>query len=331
MCEQCGNLLGIPAGKGGAVDALIAAGLASLPEYPEAVALESEHQPFLTAVCAKVQPRISELSFSYLWLWRRYIRCRLSRHGGALLIVMSSPKTGRTTLFPPLLVDEQAAAQTMQSVLDAHAAEGTLSFARVPAGPATACEGRAGLAIKEERGRADYVYRAESMLNLAGKRFRQKRQHIAKFRAACPDAVYRELDSGLARECAAFSRGWLETHPNKQLEGLQREVETTVLLLENWDRLPFTGGALLEGERILAFAVGERLNADTLAVRVEKADNALAGSYQVIAQEFVRHAGAGYTWINREQDLGVPGLRRAKKSWYPDHLLRKYRVSRRDR
>ncbi len=78
--------------------------------------------------------------------------------------------------------------------------------------------------------------------------------------------------------------------------------------------------------RIVAFALGEPVNADTFVVRVEKADPSVPGTYTVINQEFARHGAAGFKWINREQDLGVPGLRRAKQSYYPDHLVRKYRV-----
>ena len=97
-------------------------------------------------------------------------------------------------------------------------------------------------------------------------------------------------------------------------------------MLAEYGWLGLRGGVMTAGGRVMGFAFGQPLNGDTFLIRAEKADASLPGVYQVINQEFARHAAAGFAWINREQDLGLPGLRRAKESYYPHHLVLKYRI-----
>jgi uncharacterized protein len=73
-------------------------------------------------------------------------------------------------------------------------------------------------------------------------------------------------------------------------------------------------------------ALGEALNPETFVVHVEKVRVGLTGIYQTLNCEFLRHAGAGFRFVNREQDMGIPGLYRAKQLYHPVRMVKKYRV-----
>jgi len=296
-----------------------------IPILPESEPLGEKHHGLLQGVFGEIQPLVSELSFSYLWSWVANISPTLSRLDNVLLITMQNTRKGETIALPPLSESCEKSAGLVPQILDSGQVD---ALARVPEKCAKMIQNNKKYEVKEERERADYVYRCEDLRDLAGRRFHSKRNHIKQFLTSYPDANYHTLDSSLARECIDFSRQWLDTHPKKHLDGLKREVATTERMLQGFEWLGLSGGAIVRDNRIVAFALGEELNKDTFVIRAEKADTDFPGAYQVINQRFVSDAAEGYKWVNREQDLGIPGLRRAKQSYCPHHLVNKYRISR---
>jgi len=97
-------------------------------------------------------------------------------------------------------------------------------------------------------------------------------------------------------------------------------------VLTNFQALQLQGAVILINDQVQAFSCGELLNKDTVVIHLEKADPELRSLYAVINQEFTRQAWAGVPFINREQDLGEPGLRKAKLSYHPHHLVEKFRI-----
>ncbi len=296
-----------------------------LPEYPLFTPLQRAHRELLEAALRTAQPQISEMSFAYQWIWRPYTHCRISRLRGAIVLMAGSASSSQPYLLPPVVAGPGDMAELIVSALTTSGPAG--AFERVPRPAAELLRDRPGVALAEQRDRADYVHPGDELRELPGLRFHRKRNHIRQFRAACPNAEYREMTPALADRCAEFCREWLANHPKRDVPSLQREVDTTLAMLAEWDWLGLKGGVLTAEDQVVAFALGESINRETFAVRVEKADVSVPGAYQAINQEFARHVAAGFRWINREQDLGVPGLRRAKLSYYPHHLLRKYRIS----
>jgi hypothetical protein len=298
--------------------------LDELPEYPELVGLADEHRVLLADVFREVGPIISEATFAYQWLWRPYTDCHLSRFRGLLVLICTSAKTGETYAFAPFSSDAAEAAAAGMEILNQDGP--VIRLARVPEPIAGHLKGTSSVRLTEIRDRADYVHRTDQLSELPGSAFHAKRNQIRQFHRACPDAEYRAIDPDLAEACSAFSQRWLEEHPKRDLPALQREVNTTRRMLDHMDWLGIEGGALLRQGKVIAFALGEQLNDETMVERVEKADTSYPGTYQAINQAFARNVAAGYKWINREQDMGVRGLRRAKKSYRPDHLVRKYEL-----
>ena len=297
-----------------------------LPEYPCFAPLAREHRELVAAAFSAAQQGISEFTFAYQWVWRPYTKCRLSHLGEALLLMADAASGGESYLLPPVTANADEAAEIIAHVLARDGNTPADSFARVPQSVAKRLEERAELMVTEERERADYLHLSDDLRELPGPDFHAKRNHIRRFRAACPDAEYLEMDASLTKKCAEFTKSWLESHPSRELHSLQREAAVTLTMLEQHESLGLAGGCLVAGGRVVAFALGEPVNRETFVVRVEKADTSLPGTYQTVSQEFLRHAAAHFQWINREQDLGIPGLRRAKQSYHPHHLLRKYRI-----
>lgn len=178
----------------------------------------------------------------------------------------------------------------------------------------------------EDRDYADYVYRHEDLSTLAGKRLQAKRNHVNKFRKRYPDYEYTPLTSGRIRECMELEALWCKANGCDQQEGTGNERRAIQYAFEHFDELGLSGGILHAEGRIAAFTFGMPINRTTFGVHVEKADTAIDGSYAMINYEFANHIPETYTYINREEDLGIEGLRKAKLSYQPAIILKKYSV-----
>jgi len=300
---------------------------ARLPQFPDFVPLAAEHKPLLDAAFEAVQPEISELTFAYQWTWRRYINCHVGRFREAMLLMAHNATTSEPYLLPPITASLDRAGQIIREVLKSAERGAPALFARVPEKLTKHLEEDPNLSVIEEPERADYIYLGEDLRELPGRRYHGKRNHIRQFWSACPQAQYRAMDETLADQCSDFCREWLARHPHSDSPSVRREVDAALTMLADRQWLGLVGGALIADERIVGFSMGEPINRDTFVIRAEKSNTSFPGVYQAINQEFARNAAARYKWINREQDLGIPGLRRAKKSYYPRFLLRKYRVT----
>jgi hypothetical protein len=177
--------------------------------------------------------------------------------------------------------------------------------------------------IDADRSDFDYIYTVEKLSTLRGKKLHGKRNHIARFMDD-NDWRYDKMSSDNIDECRKMAREWIAAREEKWNDEMQEEMDVLEIAFDNFYELGFVGGVLYKQEEIVAFTIGERLNSDTLVVHFEKAYPDLQGAYPMINQQFVLHEGQGYAYINREEDTGDPGLRKAKLSYYPDILLKKY-------
>lgn len=171
----------------------------------------------------------------------------------------------------------------------------------------------------------DYVYERESLATLKGKKLHGKRNHINKFLAMHPDYEYRQLDASMIDECIGLYEKWiLEREDTAELEDERKSV---ALALRNMERLGLTGGAIYVDGKLSAFTVGERLREDMQLIHIEKADTEIDGLYPMINQQYVLHECQEVTYINREEDMGHAGMRKAKRSYYPAYMVEKYLLS----
>lgn len=182
--------------------------------------------------------------------------------------------------------------------------------------------------IEYDRDYADYIYEIDKMTTLSGKKLHGKRNHINKFKAMNPDWCYEDITQDNTQECLQMLEGWrvmnlCDSDPEKSKE-LCVSRNAVIHLKE----LGLVGGLLRAGGKVVAVTVGEPCNEDTIVVHIEKAFSDVQGAYPMINQQFLLHHAEHYQYVNREEDTGAEGLRKAKLSYYPCFLQEKGVVTR---
>lgn len=177
--------------------------------------------------------------------------------------------------------------------------------------------------IEKDRDGYDYIYSREKLATLAGKKLHGKRNHIARFKDG-GNWSYEPMNEENLEECRAMTYTWIRMRSEKWNEEMEEEIQVLHEAFDHMQELELTGGILRQEGQIVAFSIGERQNSETFVVHFEKAYPDMQGAYPMINQQFVLHACEGYAYVNREDDTGDPGLRKAKLSYYPDILLKKY-------
>ncbi|WP_291528473.1 DUF2156 domain-containing protein [Bacteroides sp. UBA939] len=177
--------------------------------------------------------------------------------------------------------------------------------------------------FEADRNYADYLYLRTNLTTLAGKKFQPKRNHINKFRRTY-NYEYIPLTSDRIQECLDLEAEWCKANDCNRHQGTDNERRALSYALRNFDALGLTGGIIHVDDKIVAFTFGMPINQETFGVHVEKADTAIDGAYSMINYEFANHIPEQYTYINREEDLGIEGLRKAKLSYHPTIILEKY-------
>ncbi|GAA0269343.1 phosphatidylglycerol lysyltransferase domain-containing protein [Faecalicatena contorta] len=177
--------------------------------------------------------------------------------------------------------------------------------------------------IEYERDQADYVYETEKLATLAGKKLHSKRNHINKFKTANPDWSYETLDDSNQEECFQMALKWRNQNGCEEDSDKNAEMCVTLNSLRLFKELGQRGGVLRVNGEIAAFTIGEPVCGDTFVVHIEKAFADIDGAYPMINQQFVLHECMDYKYVNREEDTGAEGLRKAKLSYRPAFLVEK--------
>lgn len=177
--------------------------------------------------------------------------------------------------------------------------------------------------FEADRDYADYLYLRTDLSTLAGKKFQAKRNHLNKFRRTY-NYEYVPLTPDRIRECLDLEAEWCKVNNCDQQEGTGNERRALIYALNHFEALGLTGGILHVDGKIVAFTFGMPINKETFGVHVEKADTTIDGAYAMINYEFANHIPEQYIYINREEDLGIEGLRKAKLSYQPVTILEKY-------
>lgn len=171
----------------------------------------------------------------------------------------------------------------------------------------------------------DYVYNAADLAELRGKKYHSKRNHLNRFYEN--DWSFEPITTANITDCRAVLEQWLATNSAESDPDKQTEADVVRISLENYSALNYTGGLLRVNGEPQAFTFGEQSAEDTFVVHVEKALLNYQGAYTAVNCEFAKTLAGRYRYINREEDAGSPGLRKAKLSYHPAFLEEKYFVS----
>jgi hypothetical protein len=279
-------------------------------------------KPCLDIFFKQDDPMTSELTFTNLFMWKNLYQPRWLIHEQCLLIWLRAA-SGRIILLPPLGAGNKSKAVRY----------GFEIMARAGIKP---CLGRAGQAfielwldkdcfqIEERRNQADYVYLSQDLISLKGNRFHRKKNHLNRFLKTFPHFVYRRITPDMISQIKDFQEQWCARRQGQ--EGILEEHKAVMLALDNFSSLDCDGAAIFLNKQVIAYSLGEALNHDTAVIHVEKADSNINGAYAAINQMFCSNRWSSFTFINREQDMGLEGLRAAKESYNPHHLIHKFMV-----
>ena len=171
----------------------------------------------------------------------------------------------------------------------------------------------------------DYIYEVEKMATLAGKKLHAKRNHINRCIEGNPDWSFEPITLDNLPECFAMAQEWVSQHANQR--SYDSELYVLRRAVSNFAALELEGGLLRVEGKVIAFTMGEVLTEDTYIIHFEKAFPSIQGAYPMINREFARFIQETHPhlkYINREDDMGIEALRKAKRSYYPAFLLEKY-------
>ncbi|MDU7692910.1 MAG: phosphatidylglycerol lysyltransferase domain-containing protein [Helicobacter sp.] len=180
--------------------------------------------------------------------------------------------------------------------------------------------------------RSDYIYSTNELINLSGRKFHKKKNHLNQFIRANPDFTYEAFNSQNIAKVIQKQHEWLNLRNDNEIDlaNLKFEHLGIIDVLENFDVLVCSnlrGGAICVDGEIVAFSFGEIINPKMCLIHIEKGSPFVHGAYQAINQQFLKHEFADTEFVNREEDLGLEGLRKAKLSYNPLYLLKKFEAT----
>ncbi len=176
---------------------------------------------------------------------------------------------------------------------------------------------------KYDDGNNDYIYSTEKMASLSGKKYHGKRNHITNFKKNNPDWSFEKLSKDNIPECIELHSKWIE-NKDPDDEDYSFEFEAVLSAFEHFDELDFVGGLIRVNGEVIAYTLGEpQMSGHCFVSHFEKAPADVIGAYAIINQEFTKNCLMEYEYVNREEDLGIEGLRKAKQSYHPEIWLEK--------
>lgn len=287
-----------------------------VPELPKTRQIALEDRLWLNDLFNRERQVASECNFANIYLWRHKYGFKVAVLDDGIIIIAED----QGFILPPIGVSN-----FVESSKKAFELTGCKTMCRV-------AEEKArklyidGFDIELDRDNSDYVYLARDLAELSGRKYHKKRNQIAKYEGRI---TFERVTPKTVPNCIRIQKLWCEFRDcfmpeNRDLAAEHEAVEEALSLLNELELI--AGAVRLDGE-IAAFAIGGSLNSDTCVVHFEKANPSLQGMYQVLNQQFAIDMAQSYKYINREQDLGDPGLRQSKESYFSDHMINKYVVS----
>jgi hypothetical protein len=298
----------------------------SMTTFPEFKMLELQDEEIFRKFLKEYKPETSELTFTNLFIWRSHYKFHWSVYKDWLLIVSLEGEYGTYALEP---VGPSSRDEIVRKVLEwmrEEKKENNPRIERADEKIIIEIEDMKGISVEQTRDHFDYVYLRDDLVNLAGNKYRSKRNHINQLLRTY-SYQYADLAPDHIQDCIELQEKWCILRRCEDDLDLLGEWDAVKEILNAYENLDVQGGVVTIENRVVAFTIGQMLNDDTAVVHIEKADPEIAGLYPIINQQFCENNLKNARYINREQDLGIPGLREAKLSYYPDHMVKKFRIT----
>ncbi len=173
---------------------------------------------------------------------------------------------------------------------------------------------------------ADYIYLSEKLAKLSGKKLQKKKNLISQFKRRHGEYQVDKLRKEDGEECLRLSDNWLGDHPEDKDTGYKYERRAMSLVFEYFNELSIEGLVIRQNNRLIAFSIFSEQKEDMAVIHFEKFGRNIKGAAQLINWETAKHLSGRYHYINREEDMGIPGLRKAKLSYQPLMILDSYKL-----
>lgn len=290
-----------------------------------------DKKDFIQSFLNKKTGNNSEFSFTNLFMWRKSYNIRYSIIDDMLCLFPQHTGYAPTATFPIGFINSDGSEKDVSSAVsqilewfEAQECTPMISLYDKRAVKKLNDTFPGKFSIREDRDNFDYVYKIDDLINLSGKKYHSKRNHINKFNARYPNYQYFKITSENAEKCISLFDSWRNLKEDEASVGLSEEREAVIELLNNLDVLGVTGGGIKIDGKIAAFSFGEALYDDTVVIHLEHADTSYDGIFPAINQQFLKNEWSSYTYVNREEDMGISGMRKAKKSYHPTFMVEKY-------
>ena len=263
-----------------------------------------------------------EFSFANIYMWAELYNTVVANYND-YLIVRNIGRTHHHFLYPVGGVDLKSA---IQLCLD-----DSIEFGKTPmiySIPKNEIDKIEELfpdkfSFHNDRKNDDYIYNQSDLAELAGKPYQKKRNHYSRFCREHPDYFFEILSDKNLEEVLTFNEIWGKEYAEDN-ESLQGEHDAIIRVLKDYKALGIRGGIIKEADKILGFCYASKLTAGIICTHVEKAFHDVTGAYAAINHDFAKHIEGEFELINREDDLGEEGLRKAKLSYRPAMIVPKY-------
>jgi len=283
--------------------------------------IEIQDKPLFDEFLSKDPPQVSELTFTNLFTWRHHYRPTWLEWKQCILILFHPQKGPAYGLCPFGPGDKESALDFLCRKIAEETAE--VRICRLGEEFVTNHVDPARYDVVADRNNSDYIYLAKDLINLSGNKYHRKKNHLNQF-IRNYTFEYRALDAELVKRVLGMQEAWCRLRECVEEPDLLAEDFAVHEALTYFDELGYQGGTIIINSVVEAFSLGEPLNQDTAVIHMEKANPDILGLYAAINQLFCLNTWSHMTYINREQDMGVEGLRKAKESYYPHHMGNKY-------
>ncbi len=279
----------------------------------------------------KYPPEISEMTFTNLFIWRDYYNYLYMEYNNHLLIFskdyLKKHKESISKNPETLFFLYPVGPTPIQIIVDLFELLDNIEIHRVPESLINKLETRDDISTlnikwKDDRDNWDYVYEKDKLISLSGRKLYQKRKWLKVFQENNDFEFYLCSNERL-EDCKHLQIEWCDMNECKKNPDLEEEHKAINYARINYEQLKFKGGILYVKGKPIAYTMGENLNQDTAVIHIEKALAEYQGSYQAINNLFLKYCCEAVKFVNREQDLGDAGLRQAKSSYNPHHMVKK--------
>lgn len=266
----------------------------------------------------------SELSFTNLFIWRKSYNVRFAEVKNKLVVFSKHHDSPEVVYFPIGKGDKK---EVLDEIIKYYKEKNEELHLRI------SCEGQIDylnylypdkFIIEENIDEHDYVYEVQALCELKGKKYHAKRNFVNRFKNKY-NLKYERLTYENKDACLELFKKWID-EKSDDIKGLNEQFEAVSTLLENWENLDIKGGGFFDDGKMVAFSFGEELlkSREMAVIHLEHANTEYEGVYPAINNAFLTNEFSDFKYVNREEDMGLTGLRKAKQSYYPAFMSKKY-------